>query len=288
MLVYLNGRFVPEEQAAVSVFDRGFLYGDGLFETLLVRAGRPFRWQAHVQRLEQGATCLRLRLPVAPGELRAAADELISRNRATDAVLRVHLSRGAGPRGYSPRGAAHPTLVMSLHPPPAHNPAAPPQWTLATASWRVPAGDPLAQFKTSDKLRHVLARAEAEDQGANEALLLNTAGEVVETASGNLFWIERGEVCTPPVAAGALPGVTRAVVLELCARLGLPAGERACNPETLPKAEGVFITLSTLGIVEATALDGRALAASPLTHRLRTACEQLVIVETSNESPHTT
>src|ERR1039458_1395352 len=148
MIVFLNGKFVPEEQASVSVFDRGFLYGDALWETLLVTGGRPFLWPEHLRRLQQGADFLKLSLPCSHEELRAFAAQLIQRNQMPEAMLRLTLSRGVAARGYSPRHAANPALVLTLHPAPVLDPAPPPRWRLITSSLRLPASDPLARFKT--------------------------------------------------------------------------------------------------------------------------------------------
>lgn len=275
MLVFLNGQFVPEDRAVVSVFDRSFLYGDGLFETMLVCQGKPFRWTQHLERLHRGAEFLGLKLPFADDALGAFVAELISVNALSDGLMRLTLSRGVGIRGYSPKGADHPTLVMSLHPlPSVKEPAR--GWRLLTSSRRLPAGESLAQYKTANKLAQILARAEADAVGADEALLLNTDGFVVEGASSNLFWVQAGVVCTPPMTCGVLAGVTRAVVLELCRELALPAQESTVTPEELCKAEGVFVTLSSFGVMPAVELDGVRLAQSPVVEKLHRAyCELL-------------
>src|SRR6478735_12820984 len=111
MFVFLNGNIVPEERAVVSAFDRGFLYGDGVFEALRISNGKPFRWSAHLERLERGADFLKIRTPFARNELKEATFRLIEANAASEAILRIVLSRGSGPRGYSPKGAGKPTLV---------------------------------------------------------------------------------------------------------------------------------------------------------------------------------
>src|SRR6266496_2961642 len=160
MIVLLNGQFVPEDQAVVSVFDRSFLYGDGLFETMRICGGKPFRWEQHLRRLEQGADFLKIGLPVPQDSLRAFVVELVARNQMPEALLRLTLSRGIGLRGYSPKGAERPSLVMSLHPAPARN--APVRWNLVISSFRLPANEPLAQFKTCNKLPQILAHAEAD------------------------------------------------------------------------------------------------------------------------------
>lgn len=276
MTVFLHGQFVPEEKAVISVFDRSFLYGDGLFETLRVYGGEPFRWQQHMARLHQGAEFLKIRVPFAPAELRKAAAWLIQENQAPESILRISLSRGVGVRGYSPEGAEDPIVVMSLHPAASHDSKNSPRWRLITSSLRLPASDPLASFKTCNKLPQILARAEAEAQGADEALLLNTDGEVAEAASSNLFWIDRNVVCTPPLAAGILPGITRAVVLEMCNSLGIHTGERKIIREELFQTEGIFLSLSSLGIVEVSNLDNHGLSQSPMVATLAGAYGDLV------------
>jgi len=280
VVVFLNGRFVPEELAIVSVFDRGFLYGDGLFETIRVCHGKPFRWAQHLERLQRGAGFLKLRLPFSPDALRDFAAQLIEQNQRPESLLRITLSRGVGPRGYSPKGADHPSTVMSLHPAPDIDLKNPPQWSLITSSVRLPANEPLAQFKTCNKLPQIVARAEADADGADEALLLNTDGEVVEAASSNLFWIENNTVCTPPLVSGILPGVTRAVVLEICQKLGLATRETNIIPEGLQQVQGVFLSLSSWGIVEAMTLDNHGLSQSPLVGKIREEYHRLVRGET--------
>ena len=265
---------MPEAQAVVSINDRGFTYGDGLFETMPVVNGRPFRMAQHLQRMARGADFLRIRCPFTLEELQNFAGQLIERNQMPDAILRVVLTRGPGERGYTPRAGGRPTVAMTLYPPPPLDPRA--QWNLAASSYRIPAADPLASFKTLNKLTHVLARAEAVAKGADEALLLNTKGEVAETASGNLFWVSRKRVCTVPTVCGGLPGITRAVALEICQALGLQTNQRVIKPVALQKAEGIFITQSVLGIVPVAAFEGKPVASSPLAEQLRHAYREIL------------
>jgi branched-chain amino acid aminotransferase len=276
MQVALNGNIVAEEQGLISVFDRGFLYGDGLFETMRIADGKPFRWKEHWQRLEQGAQLLKILLPLSQWQTRKLADELIDRNQMPEALLRLTFSRGVGLRGYSPKGAEHPTSVMMMHPAPGIDPDRPPQWRLSMASPRLPAKELLAQYKTCNKLAQVLARAEADAAGADEALLLNTDGFVVEGASSNLFWIDGERVCTPPLLSGILAGITRSVVRELCPGLGLEFCEREIQPSELARQDGVFLSLSSVGIAEALAVDGQSTNRSPHTVRLSRAYWELV------------
>ena len=267
MLVFLNGKFIPVEQATVSIFDRSFCLSDGLFEAVAVYNRKVFLWEKHFDRLQTGADFLKIKLPFTPKAIRAFAEELLTKNQADDCVLRIQLSRGVGPRGYSIKGADSPTLVMSLHS--ARKVSSP--CHVITSSIRIPANDPLARFKSCSKLSHVLARMEADEQGADEALLLNSNGHIAEATSANLFWIESKTVCTPLLNSSALPGVTRGLVLELCRELKIAIAEKNITPELLPQADGVFLTSVAIEVREVSRLDGHDLPRSPITQMLRDA-----------------
>lgn len=281
MIVFLNGNFLPEAEAFVPLNDRGFLLGDGLFETMRVAGGKPFRLAQHLERLSRGADFLKIRIPFTPKEIQKLAAQLIEKNQLPDSILRIMLTRGAGERGYSIKGADKPTLAMTLHSLPPVNPDEPPQWSLVTSSFRIPAGDVLATFKSASKLLNVLARAEAEDQGADEALLLNTNGEVAETAGGNVFWVYNDKICTVPTGRGVLPGITRAVVLEICQALGFETNKRVIKPEHLRNAAGFFVTQSALGIVPVVSFDGEPVAPSPLVDQIAGAYNKIVLRESA-------
>jgi aminodeoxychorismate lyase len=266
MIVFLNGKFVPENRAAVSVFDRGFLYGDGLFEGALVTRGRPFRWREHMERLQAGMAFLKLTIPFFPDELLSHALKLVQRNRMPECMLRLSISRGIAARGYSPKNATRPAVVMTLHPAPVVKKM--PRWRVITASFRLPANDPLTSFKTANKLTQVLARAQADAAEAQEAILLNTGGRLAEGTTSNVFWIKDGVIFTPALPDGALPGVTRAAVLELCVKMNIKYKEKKARPSELRQADGAFLTMTSWGIVEMESLDGRKLKRSPLARKL--------------------
>ena len=280
MIACINGRFVEEREAVVSIFDRGFLYGDGLFETMRVYAGRPFRWNVHLDRLRRGAARLGIQPPFGEGQLGEFALELIRRNGMSEGILRLTLTRGAGARGYSLRDLGPATLAFSLHP--GGELAAPPgaPWALLTSSYRVVAGDPLSEIKSCNKLLQILARGEAEQRGAQEALIVNTAGHVTEAAGSNLFWFEGSRVLTPPLTDGLLPGVMRALTLELCACCGIATAEKSATPAHLQTADGIFLTTSSLGFVAGSQLDGVPLPPAQCLPRLREAYREAVILET--------
>jgi len=281
MLVFLNGHFVPEDQAVVSVFDRSFLYGDGVFEALRISSGRPFRWQQHLNRLQAGLNYLKISSPYSPAQLRDYAAYLVSENQMPESLLRITISRGVGRRGYSPAGANSPTVVISLHPAPVVDPATSARWKLITSSVRLPAHEPLAAFKTCAKIPQILARAEADDLGADDALILNSEGFVVEGSSSNLFWLQNGAVCTSPLPSGILPGVTRLVVVEVCSKLHLPMRELNILPGQLSHADAIFLSLTSSGIVEAASLDATPFPPSQIIRNLSQAYWALVTTETS-------
>ncbi|MGA4579933.1 aminotransferase class IV [Limisphaera sp. VF-2] len=262
MMVYWNGRIVPAEQACVSVMDRGFLFGDGVFETVRLTGGRPFLWKEHWARWQAGASFLGIQIPVSEESLRAGILALVEANQIEEGVLRLTLSRGPGPRGYSPRGAGPPTLVMTVHPiPPGAEARA--TWRVCTSRVRLAGADPLSRFKTCNRLLQVLARAEADAAGLDEAILLDSHGCVIEGSSCNVFWVKSDRLVTPGPEQGALPGVTRGWVMAEARARGWEVVEATAPAEEVWEADGVFVTLSTRGIVEVTEWDGRPLRRWP-------------------------
>jgi branched-chain amino acid aminotransferase len=280
--VFLNGRFIPEAQAVVPITDRGFLYGDGLFETLRVRNGQPVWWDRHLERLEQGAQHLKIPLPWLGSALCGFAHQLIDRNAMPESVLRVTLSRGSGSRGFSSKDANSPTVAMTLH----SVPPTPKTLRLTTSSIRIPVNDPMMQFKTSNKLASIMARAEAEEQGADEALLLNTDNYIAEAAASNIFWLSNGAVCTPPVSDGALAGVARSVVLELCQARDVTTREARIIPKQLLEIDGVFLTNSVAGILPVSELDGMPLRQSLFISELRECLEAEISRDIGDSARH--
>jgi branched-chain amino acid aminotransferase len=279
MVIFLNGKLLPANEALVPVNDRGFTYGDGLFETMRVVQGRPFRLAQHLERMTRGAEFLKIPLPFTPKEIQKFTAQLIEANALPEAALRVTLTRGAGERGYSPADAGAPTMVMSLHPLPPMPAAGHLQWSMITSSYQIPASGAISSFKTTSKILNVCARIEAAERGADEALLLNANGEVAETAGGNIFWVYKNTVCTVPTGRGVLPGITRAVVLEICQTLGLETNKRVIKPQHLRNADGIFITQSVLGIVPVVVFDGEHIASSPFVDQIATAYNDVLLRE---------
>ncbi len=248
--------------------DRGLLLGDGLFETLLAVDGVPVDWTEHMARLVLGCAALGLPAP-AEADVRGAAQAALSTAGLDTgrAALRITWTAGSGGRGLDRPEPCAPVLFATAAPSPA--PAGP--LRLITAATQRNAGSIASRHKTLSYLDNVLARREAILAGADEAVMLNTDGQVACAAAANLFWVAGGRLETPSVDCGVLAGITRAKVLAWAKAAGAPAAEVAVGPDALAKAEAVFITNSLTGARSAQSLDGRPLAEWPLLAKLSAA-----------------
>lgn len=251
MWVYLNDRIVQAERARVSVFDQGFLYGDGVFETVRVHDGRPVWLDRHLARLARSCRQIGLPLPEKPWPV--IFQQVIDKNRLDHAVIRLTLSRGARDTGDDR------TVVLFHRPLPRVTPAQRRKGVkliLATVRRPSPRSGP-AQAKTLNYLNSLLAKREAEERGAFEGLLLTTGGHLAECSMSNLFFLKDRTLYTPSLACGVLPGITRGVVLDAAPTLGLQTREGRYRPEVLYDADECFLTSSGVGILPVHAIDGR-------------------------------
>ncbi len=248
MMIHLNGRLVPVGEARIDPFDRGLTLGDGLFETIRVADGAPRRLGRHLSRLRAGAALMDIPVPLDDDALAAAIEEVLRANEFDEAALRLTLTRGPGARGLVPPSEPQPTLIIAAAslPPPAG-----PARAIIARSTRRNERSPLARCKCLAYADHILARAEAARNGADEALLLNTRERLVSATVANLFAVVDGVVVTPPVTDGALPGVMRAEAVDQ-----LDAAERSLTPDDLARAEEAFLT-NCLSIRPLVAVDGR-------------------------------
>lgn len=274
--VYLStvGRPLDPAEASVSVLDRGFLFGDAVFETLRTAGGRPVAWAAHTARLRRSAAGIGLDLPWTDDELRACADATHAATGNDDSVLRVVVTRGVAPMMLDPRKADAPTLAVLALPLVVPDEAGYARGVRARIvdATRVPASALDPAFKTANYLPNIQALRQALAAGDDEAILKNPDGLVAEGATSNVFAVIAGELLTPPLADGILPGITRAAVLELAAELSIPARETPLLPFELRAADEVFLTSSVRGPIAVTTLDGHPVGAGvegPLTARLR-------------------
>lgn len=288
-LVNVNGLLVPPSEARVSVFDRGFLYGDSVYEVVRTYGLAPFELATHLRRLAASAARIDLALPWDAERMAAEAERTLSASRGGDPpdpeaapwnvgerVARIVVTRGAGDLGLDPGLAVDPTVVifaLPLRGPPLRayreGVAA---WPVEHAGGQRRGGDPAA--KTGEHLFQVLAVKEALARGAHEALLLDAAGNVTEGASSNLFAVQGGVLVTPPLAAGILEGVTRGVVLELCHELGIEVREDPLPLASLARATEAFLTSTVREVLPMTRIGGRDVGGGrpgELTRRLHSA-----------------
>ncbi|MDR7483494.1 MAG: branched-chain-amino-acid transaminase [Armatimonadota bacterium] len=280
-VVYVNGRIVPKEEATVSVFDHGFLYGDGVFEGIRVYDGRIFRLDEHLDRLYASAKSIMLEIPLDRDALRAALLETVRASGLRDAYIRPVVSRGPGDLGIDPRKCVQPTVVIivdaiRLYPAEAYARGL----RVITASVRRPAPDALnGQTKSLNYLNNILACLEARRAGAEEALLLTGDGYVCECSADNIFIVTGGQVWTPPAFLGLLPGITRDTVLTLAREAGLPAAERVFTLHDVYTAGECFLTGTGAEIAPVVEVDGRPIGdgrPGPVTRRLTQAFHELV------------
>ena len=275
MWIYLNDGFVPSEQAVVSVFDHGFLYGDGVYETLRAYGGRIFMLAQHLARLQRSARLIGLELPIPEKDWPPLLDEAIQRNRLADAYLRITVSRGEGDIGLDPALCRRPTVVilaLPFKPYPAQLfqegvrlAIVPVRRNLATAL--------SPQIKSLNFLNNILAKREAAMVGAFDGLMLNVEGHLTECTASNLFFVQTGRLCTRSVDCGILDGITREVVMQLAREQGLPVEEGRYAPKTLQQAEECFLTNTTMEIMPVREVDGKPIGSGrpgPMTLTLRT------------------
>lgn len=275
MKLWLDGELVEAGNAHIAPNDRGFLLGDGLFETLLVLEGRPVLIDAHVTRLAAAAEILAIPLPLSPAALKAACMKLLAANvldTAPRASLRVTLTRGPGPRGIAVPPELSPTLLITSAPG-----AEPPESVSAVISTiRRNTSSPAAQLKALPYLDNVFAKEEAKRAGADEAILLDTQGHLACASVGNVFFWEGKTLVTPTTDGPILPGITRASVLTLARKLGVETEEGRIAPDRLLAADGIFLTNSLTGLLPVEKMDGREIPAHPETQRLSDAYEAFI------------
>jgi len=283
--VYIDGEFLPKAEAKVSVFDRGYLYGDGVFEGIRGYNGRIFRLDQHLERLYRGAKAIQLDLALTPEELKDAIIETVRRNGLTDCYIRVVVSRGQGDLGLNPLNChTPPTIVViashiELYPREVYERGL--ELITCTTRRNVPTAlDP--QIKSLNYLNNIMARIEVERAGAHEGLMLNHFGHVAEGTGDNLFAVREGVLITPPAHAGILAGITRQVVLELATEMDLPARETNITVYEVYTADECFLTGTPAEIVPVARCYGRVIGdgkPGPITNRLMERFKEVTVTE---------
>ncbi len=261
MTVYLNGRFLDPADALIRADDRGFLYGDGLYESIRIFRGGFFRFQEHWQRLAQGAKALKIEAP-ALAHLREIVGQVAAMNSISDGAARVTLTRGPGGQGLRTVGSGPPTLLVTVQPlsPQRMERAAAGFTAIIAQAKRSPVGLP-SSIKSANRLDAIMARLEADAAGVDEAILLSADDYVAEGTVSNIFWRSGGQLHTPELSIGIMPGVTRMAVLGICDDLGIAVQEGRWPPEELRRAAEIFFTMSSSGPVRVVELDCRPVPA---------------------------
>jgi branched-chain amino acid aminotransferase len=257
--IYVDGTLYGKDDAKVSVFDHGFLYGDGVFEGIRAYEGNVFRLKEHIDRLYRSAHTIALDIPLTPEQMTQAVLETIAANEEKDAYIRLVVSRGPGDLGIDPANCGRPTVVIivaeiKLYPKELYETGA----SIVTSSVRripIQCLDP--RIKSLNYLNNIMAKIDAKRAGALEAVMLNQQGRVAECTADNLFFVDGGALKTPGLMNGALPGITRATVLEIGAALGLPTEEGNYGLHDLYNADEVFLTGTGAEIMPVISVDGR-------------------------------
>jgi branched-chain amino acid aminotransferase len=259
MKIFLDGKFVPEAEAKISVFDHAVLYGDGVFEGIRLYHGRIFRLEEHIDRLFDSAKALLLEIPMTKAALIEACCAACRENQLTDGYIRLVVTRGVGNLGLNPFSCKKPSVfiiaaTIELYPPSVYAEGI---QLITAATLRNHPNAVSPAIKSLNYLNNILARIEAVKAGTVEALMLNGEGFVAECTGDNVFVVRDGKLMTPPVSAGALNGITRGVVIELAGQLGIPVGEGNLTRYDVMTAEECFLTGTAAELAPVVSLDGR-------------------------------
>lgn len=271
--IYINGEFFPKEEAKVSVFDHGLLYGDGVFEGTRAYNGRVFKFDEHINRLYDSAKAINLAIPMSKEEMKEAHLETLRRNKLTDAYIRTVVTRGPGDLGLDPRKCPRPSVIIiadriTLYPQEFYENGL----RLITVPTRRNLAETVnPMIKSLNYLNNILAKIEANLAGVPEAIMLNQEGYVAECTGDNIFIIKGKTLFTPASVHGALKGITRDVAMELAARIGLEVREELLTRYDLYVADECFLTGTAAEVIPVVEIDGRKIgtgAPGPYTREL--------------------
>ena len=280
MLIYIDGEFFPKAEAKVSVFDHGLLYGDGVFEGIRSYNGRVFKLDEHLERLYDSAKSIMLEIPISIETMKETVLETLRRNHLREAYIRLIITRGVGDLGLDPDKCPKPSIIIIadkivLYPQKYYEDGL----EIVTVSVRRNYAEAInPRIKSLNYLNNILAKIEGKQAGAEEVLMLNREGYVVECSGDNIFWIKNGTLVTPPVHMGILEGVTRNSVIDLAREAGIRVEERIFTRHDLYIADECFLTGTAAEVIPVVKIDQRAIGdAQPgkITQRLITAFRQL-------------
>jgi branched-chain amino acid aminotransferase len=284
MVVYFDGKYVDSNDAKVSVFDHGLLYGDGIFEGIRIYGGNVFRLDDHLERFELSARAIMLDLPLTRAQLAEAVCETCRRNQLKDGYIRLVVTRGVGDLGLAPWSCSKPTTFciaskISLYPQEYYDNGL----SIVTVPTRRIAPDALPPtVKSLNYLNNILAKIEARQAGALEAIMLNAQGYVAECTADNIFVVQKGEIITPAASAGALKGITRSTVFDIAKEIGVPMREADLTRYDVWCADECFLTGTGAEVIPVVKLDGRVIGTGkpgPVTARVLASFRRRVLVE---------
>ncbi|HHX87416.1 MAG TPA: 2-keto-4-methylthiobutyrate aminotransferase [Firmicutes bacterium] len=269
-MAWVNGRFVDPLKPSLGVQERGFIFGDGLFETIRLREGQPLYWQEHLARLRNGCSVLNINFPLT--EIRTGVWETSARIK--NGVLRLTVTRGAFPgRGLLPPQNGKPTVAITGYPgEPYPEQSYKKVFRACLISFPRSHLSPLVKLKSLNFLENLLGKMEAAAAGADEGIFCNYQGEIAEGTTSNIFVVIKGELVTPPPECGLLPGIMRAQVLSLAERLGVNAAQGKICPQDFCRAEEAFLTSSLLEVMPLVSVNGNPIgrgSPGPVTEMLR-------------------
>lgn len=278
--IYINGKFYAKEDAKISVYDHGLLYGDGVFEGMRSYGGKVFRLPQHLDRLWDSAQAICLEIPISKEQMAAAVNETLSKNNITDGYIRLVVTRGAGYLGIDPRKTSDPQVIIitdniTLYPDEFYEQG----MEIVTAS--TIRNHPAAlnpRVKSLNYLNNVLAKLEGAQAGCVEALMLNHKGEVTECTGDNIFLVSGGDIYTPPIDAGILEGITRNTVIEIAAAAGISVHQIPLTRHDVYTADECFLTGSAAEVIPVVKVDNRTIGngqPGPITRDLEERFHQL-------------
>jgi len=278
--IYIDGKLLPKEEAKISVFDHGLLYGDGVFEGIRVYHHKVFLMQEHIDRLYESALAIRLEIPLSKPEMIKAINETVAANKIENGYVRLVVTRGAGSLGLDIRRTSNPQVIIiadniSLYDPQLYIDGLK---IITAATIRNHPAALSSRVKSLNYLNNIMAKIEGTDAGCIEALMLNHKGEVAECTGDNIFIIKNGIVKTPPIDAGILEGITRNAVIKLAEQSGIAVEQSSFMRHDIFVADECFLTGSAAEVIPVVALDGRTIGngkPGPITKELNEKFKQL-------------
>ncbi|VAX07543.1 Branched-chain amino acid aminotransferase [hydrothermal vent metagenome] len=285
---WINGKLVNKEQASISVFDHGLLYGDGIFEGIRFYKHVPFCLEAHLKRLHQSALAIGLTLPYNQEEFKTAINAVIEKFSEADGYLRLVVTRGQGSLGINPNSCPRATAFIIADQLSAIAPQVLQRGAklIIASTRRLPADGLDPRLKSLNYLNNVLAKMEANQAGVDEAVLLNAQGYVTEGSTNNIFIVRDGQLFTPPVIDGALDGITRKLIINLAAELNIACCEKSLAAYDLYTADECFLTGTAVELVAVREIGGRQLptALGPVFTQLHEAFKNRIAANIDNQS----